>query len=361
MVLDDESYTPVDFLTSATVRTTTIETTTVAQAEETNSEVPVVEVSPFKRKTKSRAKSPFPPKIHPLMTLRSTLRLPLRDEILDLNVAFEQFAEEESPKVGHTKKKSRGVEKSKRSSGKGTSRKKRRIGIRGMRLHAATFLQHGKKPKRTKPRTPSRPEFITKPEAELGGLSSQAVVDMFDRLREIWRHFRANQLKPDANVWVNFLRHSIAPTTHQTYVSMDRMLLLYCLMQGKSINFGQIILKSLMGSVGAARGGMYFAGMLTKMLVQKGVPQYNNDQIVKEAKGKWKIDLKLVSRLRESRQGGAQAYAPTMLQDLMAQNNQLLEGLQTQKNEFMDKIDNLKTDLAEKLKAEGEKNMEEME
>ncbi|KAI3678546.1 hypothetical protein L6452_37842 [Arctium lappa] len=127
------------------------------------------------------------------------------------------------------------------------------------------------------------------------------------------RRFRANQLKPNANVWVNFLRHSISPTTHQTYVSVDRMLLLHCLLQGFSINFGEVVLKSIQSSAKAKRGGMFFPGLLTQMM------------------------------------------------NLMAQNNELLEQLRVQRDEFMGKIDSLRTDLSGKVSSEGETSRGEME
>ena len=48
-------------------------------------------------------------------------------------------------------------------------------------------------------------------------------------------------LKPIAKVWVKFLKSRLMPTTHTTTVSQERLILLYVIVKGLSINVGAII------------------------------------------------------------------------------------------------------------------------
>lgn len=46
------------------------------------------------------------------------------------------------------------------------------------------------------------------------------------------RCLRTHCLKPEANVWFFFLRHTLYPTSHDTSLCMPRVFILYCIMEG---------------------------------------------------------------------------------------------------------------------------------
>ena len=48
-------------------------------------------------------------------------------------------------------------------------------------------------------------------------------------------------LRPIANIWYHFIRTLLIPTTHIETVNKDRLILLHCILEGKSINIGNII------------------------------------------------------------------------------------------------------------------------
>ncbi|KAI3678547.1 hypothetical protein L6452_37843 [Arctium lappa] len=108
------------------------------------------------------------------------------DAIPDLNVAFEQSCGEESMGIGQTSGSKSNEKKRKRVGGESVARKRRKPSFRGIRLHAATFLQHvrkSKQPKKT--RKQAKPDFVNRPKREqFGGLSGQQAVEWFSKMKD---------------------------------------------------------------------------------------------------------------------------------------------------------------------------------
>ncbi|KAI3758224.1 hypothetical protein L6452_05777 [Arctium lappa] len=151
------------------------------------------------------------------------------------------------------------------------------------------------------------------------------VVELLGKPNTTWEYhrnpmlhvFKAQNLTPNANVWVNFVKQSISPTTHDHSIAMERMLLLFCLIAGKSINFGE----------------------------------YKEDIIIKKNGDGWKIDMKTVSWLRENKEKGpAGAGMIGLMQDMMTQNSTLMDTVLKQQTEFMSKINSMKTKVLTKIK-----------
>ena len=59
------------------------------------------------------------------------------------------------------------------------------------------------------------------------------------------RTFKASCLTPNANVWMNFIRHTLSPTTHDSSIKTEHILMLHCIMEGKTLNMGDIIVKRI--------------------------------------------------------------------------------------------------------------------
>ncbi|KAI3719225.1 hypothetical protein L6452_20120 [Arctium lappa] len=162
------------------------------------------------------------------------------------------------------------------------------------------------------------------------------------------RTFRASNLTADSNVWIYFVRHTISPTSHDTFITVERMLLLYCLVTGKNINFGRIIMRSIRecSTRSKSRGKFYFPGMLTKLLTEMGVPRYIDDLVVKEQRERFQMDMKAVQRLRDRKEKGVGANEMVgMMQEVLAQNSNLMDTILQQRTEFIERLEDLKVEV----------------
>ncbi|KAI3772810.1 hypothetical protein L6452_04004 [Arctium lappa] len=162
------------------------------------------------------------------------------------------------------------------------------------------------------------------------------------------RTFRASNLTADSNVWINFVRHTISPTSHDTFITVERMLLLYCLVTGKTINFGRIIMRSIRecSTRSKSRGKFYFPGMLTKLLTDMGVPRYIDDLVLKKQRERFQMDMKEVQRLRDRKEKGVGANEMVgMMQEVLAQNSNLMDTILQQRNEFIERLEDLKVEM----------------
>ncbi|KAK5842401.1 hypothetical protein PVK06_004753 [Gossypium arboreum] len=57
--------------------------------------------------------------------------------------------------------------------------------------------------------------------------------------------FRREYLTPLVKVWFYFIRFSLMPSSYGTTISLERMVLLYSIITGKTIDVGKIILREL--------------------------------------------------------------------------------------------------------------------
>ncbi|KAH1130228.1 hypothetical protein J1N35_001606 [Gossypium stocksii] len=69
---------------------------------------------------------------------------------------------------------------------------------------------------------------------------------------------RREYLTPLAKVWFYFIRLSLMPNSHETTISLERMVLLYSILTRKTINVGKIILREIRNCVVRHSGPAYF-------------------------------------------------------------------------------------------------------
>ena len=150
------------------------------------------------------------------------------------------------------------------------------------------------------------------------------------------RTFRASSLTPNANVWMNFIRHTLSPTTHDSSIKAERIIMLHCIMEGKSMNVGEIILKRLRYCAGRVQGKLFFPILIRRLCLEAGVPEYEADEIIKEGEEKWTLGLKEVTRLREKAPKGSGDLAG-VVQSLVDQNKDLMDELLREKREAVEK------------------------
>ncbi|KAJ4715373.1 Retrovirus-related Pol polyprotein from transposon 17.6 [Melia azedarach] len=78
-------------------------------------------------------------------------------------------------------------------------------------------------------------------------------------------------LTPAARVWYHFIKFRLRPTTHDDTVSQSRILLIYALLIGLSINIGSIILAEMRKCISKAVGQLYFPSTINMLCAQAGV------------------------------------------------------------------------------------------
>ena len=100
---------------------------------------------------------------------------------------------------------------------------------------------------------------ITPPEkSEFDSLSqgcSQAQLDKIHRTigteKAKWFHkgrsgiFSTKFQKPKANMWFYFLRHTLHPTSHDTNLCIERVFVVYCIIERKPFDVGRLICSNI--------------------------------------------------------------------------------------------------------------------
>ncbi|KAK5775161.1 hypothetical protein PVK06_043030 [Gossypium arboreum] len=79
---------------------------------------------------------------------------------------------------------------------------------------------------------------------------------------------RRESLTPLAKVCFYFIRFSLMPSSHGTTISLERMVLLYSILTGKTINVGKIILREIRNCVVRRSGHVYFPFMITILCLE---------------------------------------------------------------------------------------------
>ncbi|PON59596.1 hypothetical protein PanWU01x14_158080 [Parasponia andersonii] len=85
-------------------------------------------------------------------------------------------------------------------------------------------------------------------------------------------------LTPAAKVWYHFLKSRLLPTTHGKTVSKDRMLLLYSMLTGKSINVGRMIHSEIRACAARKSGALFFPSLITQLCRNARAPFLVNEE-----------------------------------------------------------------------------------
>ena len=81
-------------------------------------------------------------------------------------------------------------------------------------------------------------------------------------------------------IWYHLIRTHLMPTTHIEIVNRDRLILLHCILEGKSINIGNIIQGEISACVSKLRGYLFFSSLITDLCLRVGVDVTSNDVIL---------------------------------------------------------------------------------
>ncbi|KAL4276105.1 hypothetical protein AHAS_Ahas20G0173900 [Arachis hypogaea] len=86
---------------------------------------------------------------------------------------------------------------------------------------------------------------------------------------------RFTYLSREARTWQHIFAHYVFPTTHFSEIPMDMLVLIGCMMEGKEVNFPQLIRQSMWRA--HIRGLLPFPTLVTSMIEMANVPWEDND------------------------------------------------------------------------------------
>lgn len=89
-------------------------------------------------------------------------------------------------------------------------------------------------------------------------------------------------INPEANVWLYFLKFRVMPTTHDSSITKERVLLLTCLLEGRSIDVGQIIHWEIVQCPSKKTGRLFFPSLSTKICLHCDVLVMNEEELIKD-------------------------------------------------------------------------------
>ncbi|KAL5570296.1 hypothetical protein UlMin_026871 [Ulmus minor] len=87
-------------------------------------------------------------------------------------------------------------------------------------------------------------------------------------------------LRPIAKIWYHFIRTRLMPTTHIETVNRERLLLLHCILEGKSINVGGIIQKEISACAFKPKGCLFFSLLITELCLRAGVDINSSNEVL---------------------------------------------------------------------------------
>ena len=143
-------------------------------------------------------------------------------------------------------------------------------------------------------------------------------------------------LLPEAGIWLNFLKCRLMPTTHDTTVSQERVLLLYCLLAGLSINVGRLICRQITSCAKKKKGKLFFPSLITQLCIKAGVPTASAEDVLFERND---LDFTMGSqpRVPSSVAGPSIVRPASSLASLIAQQQEILGrlvSLETQQHDY---------------------------
>ncbi|PON44141.1 hypothetical protein PanWU01x14_268850 [Parasponia andersonii] len=88
-----------------------------------------------------------------------------------------------------------------------------------------------------------------------------------------------SSLNPHAKVWYHFLKSHLLPTTHGKIVSKERVLLLYSMLTGKSINVGRMIHREICACAARKSRALFFPSLITRMCRNARAPYLYEEKL----------------------------------------------------------------------------------
>lgn len=80
-----------------------------------------------------------------------------------------------------------------------------------------------------------------------------------------------------------------------TTITNERILLLFCILEGLNINVGNIMSKEIVAAVKKPNGNLFFPNLITRPCIKQGVEVEPHEDVLLD---KGEMDIILVSRLK---------------------------------------------------------------
>ncbi|KAL3833831.1 hypothetical protein ACJIZ3_008567 [Penstemon smallii] len=141
---------------------------------------------------------------------------------------------------------------------------------------------------------------------------------------------RVGSLKKEScNPWFKFVISRFLPKIQISTVTMDRALLVYCIVTGKKINVGKVIYGSMEKASKSNAVSLYFPSLITYFCKRAGVPREENESV---------IYLKMMINLTEVLETCSKKGSKDNLEDLQQQIEESLAGIKNYILETSSKI-----------------------
>lgn len=111
------------------------------------------------------------------------------------------------------------------------------------------------------------------------------------------RTLRPGDIKDKLAIWLYFIKHRVMPTTRDTTISLERVMLFYSIRRILPINLGGIIRQEMVECGPKTRGRLFFPSLIGQLCAEVGVVVDATEECCKV---KLAIDLGLIKRLQEN-------------------------------------------------------------
>lgn len=108
------------------------------------------------------------------------------------------------------------------------------------------------------------------------------------------RLLRTQFMNPEANMWFYFMRHTLHPTSHDTNLCLEKVFILYCILECKHFDVGRLICGNIRTCVDRSNGRLLYPSIIHKLLEQAHVRVLPTDTFIME---KTVMDKKNLVRL----------------------------------------------------------------
>ncbi|XP_024995361.1 formin-like protein 3 [Cynara cardunculus var. scolymus] len=164
------------------------------------------------------------------------------------------------------------------------------------------------------------------------------------------RLLKTQYLKPEANIWCYFMRHTIHPMSHDTNLCLERVLILYCILEARPFDVGRMICSNIKACVERTNGKLLYPSLIHRLMQKAQVLALPKDVMSME---KTSIDKKNLDRLMRVN-ANVQPDAPTS--SMAALKDELLKAMEDHINalkrtivkkhyKLMKRVDDLKKEV----------------
>ncbi|KAE8695166.1 hypothetical protein F3Y22_tig00110733pilonHSYRG00282 [Hibiscus syriacus] len=110
-----------------------------------------------------------------------------------------------------------------------------------------------------------------------------------------------DRLLPHVKLWNHFMKHKLMPTSHNTTVSCQRMLLLHSILTGRTIDIGKIIVEHAHLCLKRQASALVFPNLITALCRKKKVREEMFDEILSGIAGLNKAKIPMLLGYKEAK------------------------------------------------------------